>query len=135
MRMALNSMADLIGRNLPKGSFGLTLGTEHGGKGVIKMLNRVLPSVVLAALAVSAAQAQVTMDVSKITCEQYILFKVADPQHIAIWLSGYYNGKRNNMVVDVGQLKANAEKLMRYCETNIKGTVVEAVEKLFAPEK
>jgi hypothetical protein len=43
------------------------------------MLNRVLPSVVLAALAVSAAQAQVVMDVSKITCEQYVLFKVADP--------------------------------------------------------
>jgi len=99
------------------------------------MPNRALPSVALAALAVSAAQAQVVMDVSKSTCEQYVLFKVADPQHIAIWLSGYYNGKRNNMVVDVGQFKSNAEKLMRYCETNIQATVVEAVEKLFASNK
>jgi len=45
-----------------------------GSKGAIKMLNRLLLSVTLAALAVSGAQAQVTMDVSKITCEQYILF-------------------------------------------------------------
>ena len=101
----------------------------------MKMLNRVLSGAVLAACLVSAGRAQVAVDVSKITCEQYVLFKVADPQHIAIWLSGYYNGKRNNMVVDVAQLKSNAEKVMRYCEANFKGTVVEAVEKLFAPDK
>lgn len=101
----------------------------------MKTLNRMLPGVVLAALTLSSGHAQVAMDVSKITCEQYVLFKVADPQHIAIWLSGYYNGKRNNMVVDVQQLKSNAEKVMRYCEANFKGTVVEAVEKLFGPDR
>jgi len=101
----------------------------------MKTLNCMLSGVVLAAFALSAGHAQVSIDVSKITCEQYVLFKVADPQHIAIWLSGYYNGKRNNMVVDVAQLKSNAEKVMRYCEANFKGTVVEAVEKLFAPDR
>ena len=101
----------------------------------MKMLNRILTCVVLAAFVPSAGHAQETIDVAKITCEQYVLFKVADPQHIAIWLNGYYNGKRNNMVVDVAQLKSNAEKVMRYCETNFKGTVVEAVEKLFAPDR
>ena len=101
----------------------------------MKTLNRIMPGVLLTAFALSAGQAQVAIDISKITCEQYVLFKVADPQHIAIWLSGYYNGKRNNMVVDVAQLKLNAEKVMRYCEANFKGTVVEAVEKLFAPDK
>jgi acid stress chaperone HdeB len=100
------------------------------------MLNRMLlPGVVVAAFAVSGAHAQVTLDMSKITCEQYVLFKVGDPANIASWLSGYYNGRRNNMVIDVGQLTANAEKLMRYCEANNKVTVVDAVEKLFAPVK
>jgi acid stress chaperone HdeB len=98
-------------------------------------MKRMLLGVVLAAVATSAGHAQVTMDISKITCEQYVLFKVADPQHIAIWLSGYYNGKRNNMVIDVGQLRSNAEKVLRYCEGNFKGTVVEAVEKLFPQDK
>jgi acid stress chaperone HdeB len=98
-------------------------------------MKRMLFGVVLAVVATSAGHAQVTMDISKITCEQYVLFKVADPQHIAIWLSGYYNGKRNNMVIDVGQLKSNAEKVLRYCEANFKGTVVEAVEKLFPQDK
>jgi hypothetical protein len=98
-------------------------------------MKRMLSGVVFAAFALSAGHAQVAVDVSKITCEQYVLYKVADPQHIAIWLSGYYSGKRNNMVVDVGQFKSNAEKVMRYCEANFKGTVVEAVEKVFAPDK
>jgi hypothetical protein len=44
----------------------------------------------LSAVAVVPAHAQVTVDVSKITCEQYILFTVADPHDIAVWLSGYY---------------------------------------------
>ena len=103
----------------------------------MKMLNRMLPGIVILALATSAGpgQAQVTLDISKVTCEQYVLFQVGDPQNTAIWLNGYYNGKRGNMVLDVAQLKANAEKVMRYCEANIKGTVVDAVEKLFGPLK
>ena len=48
-----------------------------------------------------------------------------------VWLDGYYNGKRANMIVDVSQLRSNAEKLMRHCELNVKDTVVEAVGKLF----
>jgi HdeA/HdeB family len=51
------------------------------------------------AFAASPAGAQVTIDVSKITCEQYILYTVANPHDIAVWLSGYYNGKRNNTVI------------------------------------
>jgi hypothetical protein len=54
----------------------------------------------LATFTAPAAQAQVSVDVSKITCEQFILFKVTDPRYIAIWLSGYYNGKRDNTVID-----------------------------------
>ena len=44
------------------------------------------------------ARAQVTIDVSKITCDQYVGYKVTNPQNIAIWLSGYYSGKRDSTV-------------------------------------
>ena len=43
---------------------------------------------------VPAARAQVTIDVSKITCNQLVDREVGDPRDIAIWLSGYYHGKR-----------------------------------------
>ena len=88
-----------------------------------------------AILAVSGAQAQVTMDVSKITCDQFLLFKVADPQHIAIWIHGYYSGKRDNTVVDVQKLKDNADKLRDWCRSNINMTVMKGVETLFVPAR
>jgi acid stress chaperone HdeB len=49
--------------------------------------------------AIPPARAQVTVDVAKITCEQYVLFTVADPHDIAMWLSGYFNSKRNNTLL------------------------------------
>jgi hypothetical protein len=33
-----------------------------------------------------AAEAQVVVDVSKITCDQFATYKVGNPEYIAIWL-------------------------------------------------
>jgi len=89
----------------------------------------------LALCSTPAAQAQVTLDVSKITCDQFLLFKVADPQHIAIWIHGYYSGKRDNTIVDVQKLKDNADKLRDWCRSNINMTVMKGVETLFVPAR
>jgi acid stress chaperone HdeB len=94
-------------------------------------------SVTLALLAFATvpAPAQVTIDVTKITCDQFLLFSVADPHDIAIWLSGFYNGKKNNTVIDTQQFKEHARKLNDLCQSNIKMTVMEAAEKLLAAVK
>jgi hypothetical protein len=60
----------------------------------------VVSAIVVVAFSISPVQAQMTLDVSKITCEQYYLAKVVHPNSVAIWLSGYYNGKRDNTVID-----------------------------------
>jgi acid stress chaperone HdeB len=83
------------------------------------------------ALAAAPARAQVTVDMSKITCEQYILFTMGDPKDIAMWLSGYYNAKRNNTVLDVQEFRDAGKKVMDYCQLNLKTTVMDAVEKVF----
>jgi len=87
------------------------------------------PGITSALLAVSVAQAQTTIDLAKITCEQFVLMRVASPDYIAVWLSGYYNGKRDNTTIDVQKLKDNAQKVKSYCLYN-KGTLMEAVEKV-----
>jgi acid stress chaperone HdeB len=97
----------------------------------MKNANHMLFGLVLAAVPSAACLAQTTIDVAKITCEQLVLMNVADPDHIAIWLSGYYTGKRNTTKVDVEQLKDTARKVRSYCLYN-KGTVMEAVESLMA---
>jgi len=79
----------------------------------------------------SQACAQVKLDIAKITCNQFTLFKITDPQKIAIWLSGYYNAKKNNTVIDTQQFAANTEKLKGYCIMKPDITVIEAVEAVF----
>jgi hypothetical protein len=64
-------------------------------KKVMKNANHVFFGLLLAFFPSGPGLAQTTVDIAKITCEQLVLLKVADPDHIAIWLSGYYNGKRN----------------------------------------
>lgn len=78
-------------------------------------------------------KAQVTVDVAKVTCNQFALYKVASPDTLAIWLHGYYSGKRDNTVVDVEALKANMRKLRNYCVQNPDMNLIEAVEQLLKP--
>jgi acid stress chaperone HdeB len=84
---------------------------------------------------VPAAQAQVTLEVSKITCEQYHAYKVTNPQNIAIWVNGYYHGKRGDVTLDTQRLVENARKLRDYCRRNPQTLVMQAVETLFAKER
>jgi len=83
----------------------------------------------------SGAGAQVTLDVSKITCDQFTLYKITDPQNIAIWLSGYYHGQHNTTTVDTQQLAGNLQKIKDYCNLHTQETVMHAVESVFGPRK
>lgn len=77
--------------------------------------------------------AQVTVDIAKVTCEQFALFKVADPDTLAVWLHGYYSGKRGTTVVEVEALKTNARKLRDYCLQHPDAYLLKAVETLLKP--
>ena len=101
----------------------------------MKRFDRIWLMLPLVAFAVLPASAQVTIDVSKITCQQYVLFTVADPRDIVMWLSVYYNGKRNNTVLDTQEFRQRARKVMEYCQLNPKATVMEAVEKIVGVSK
>ena len=90
---------------------------------------------ILALETVPLAQAQVTLEVSKITCEQYHAYKVTNPQNIAIWVNGYYHGKRGDVTLETQRLVENARKLRDYCRRNRETLVLEAVETLFAKER
>jgi len=90
----------------------------------------ILPGLLLALLAATSASAQVTVDVAKITCEQYLLARVATPEKIAIWLSGYFNGRRSSTVVDVKRLEDSEKRLTENCRGNYGKTVLQAAEEI-----
>jgi acid stress chaperone HdeB len=94
----------------------------------------VVSGLVLALAAVPAARAQVTLDVAKITCDQYTGHKITNPQNIAIWLSGYYHGKRGDTTLETQTLIANAKKVRDYCFRNPQTLIMNAVEKVLGGE-
>jgi acid stress chaperone HdeB len=89
----------------------------------------------LSAAAALPARAQVTLEMTKITCEQYILFAMGDPKDIAMWLNGYYSGKRNNTSFDVQEFRDGSKKLLDYCQLNLKTTVMDAAEKVLGVKR
>ena len=63
--------------------------------------------------AVQFAQAQVTVDVSKITCDQFNVMQKQDS--VALWLGGYYHGKKGDTLVDTNLFEDNVRKIRAAC--------------------
>jgi acid stress chaperone HdeB len=79
------------------------------------------------------AAAQVSLDVAKINCGQYLGYKIANPKYIAIWLNGYYHGARGDAVVDTQQLDEDTDKIQKYCAENPNTPLMQAVETVIGP--
>ena len=79
---------------------------------------------------VQLAQAQVTVDASKITCEQFNVMEKADS--LALWLGGYYHGEKRDPVIEVKTFEDNVRKLRVACRLpdNFKRTVMQLIDSM-----
>jgi len=75
--------------------------------------------------------AQVTIDMAKVDCQQFATYKIAHPDRVAIWLNGYFHGKRGDLIVDTQELAGNTDKVQEYCLKNPEVPLMQAVETLF----
>lgn len=80
------------------------------------------------------ARAQVMLDVSKITCWQYVTYKVTSPKYLAVWLSGFHHGKSGDTVIDMQRVVENAAKLEEYCAKNPDVPMMQAAETILEPQ-
>jgi len=83
---------------------------------------------VLAVFLPGASEAQVAVDVAKITCRQFLLDAVAPTKSVTMWLSGYYHGKHGGTVVDFAAMPREADKVEDYCRLHLDTPVMDAVE-------
>jgi hypothetical protein len=90
-----------------------------------------------AVLAPPNAQAQMAVDLAKVTCKQYLFDKFisANAPMVAVWLSGYFNGKRNNTVIDIGTFRKNKDVVEDYCRMNLDLTLIDAATKALGLDK
>ena len=89
-------------------------------------------AVVAATMMVGAAvpaKAQVVLEMSQVTCQDYLKSNPEQQDILASWLSGYYHASKNVATVDLRTAKANVRAVAKYCKSNKKETLMNAVEK------
>jgi hypothetical protein len=79
----------------------------------------------------TTALSQETIDVAKITCDQFLAGKISDSRSVSVWLSGYYHGTHNDTVLDVSALQKNSQAVMDYCLSHPSVILMHAVTSLF----
>jgi acid stress chaperone HdeB len=86
-------------------------------------------AVVMMAGAAVPAKAQVVLEMTQVTCADYLK---SDPERqamLASWLSGYYHASKNIATVDLRKAEANIKVVTKYCKSKKKETLMNAVEK------
>ena len=85
---------------------------------------------------VPTMQAQETLDLAKVTCDQMQGEKLATPSRdVVLLLTGYYNGKRNNTVIEPQTVKKHEEEVASYCDKHGQTTVMDAVKNVLGFDK
>ena len=87
----------------------------------------------LALVGLQAVQAQVTIDIRKITCNQFLAGQLTDSRTLAIWLNGYVNGARGKTLID--PLSVGENNLMDYCVNHPNALVLDAARDLVGADK
>ena len=102
----------------------------------MKNLRLLLTSALFLFAQIPTVQAQETVDVAKITCEQVLMEKLATPSRdIVLWLTGYYAGKRNNTIIEPQTIKKDEEKVNSYCYQHREATVMDAIKNVLGFDK
>jgi acid stress chaperone HdeB len=77
----------------------------------------------------TSAQAQVVIDMSLITCKEYMS---ADPERkelVASWMSGYFSASKNLNVLDFRYVARNKKVVENYCKRRPGETLMSAIRR------
>ncbi|MGM4902087.1 HdeA/HdeB family chaperone [Tardiphaga sp. 866_E4_N2_1] len=85
--------------------------------------------VVLMSVGLLPANAQVTIDLSQVTCGQFLKMDAERQALVGWWMSGYFSATKNLNELDLRYVKRNAKVVTEYCKTNKSNTVMNAMRK------
>ena len=83
----------------------------------------------LLAVLASAARAQVIVDMSLVTCQQYFDADRDRQQLIAAWMSGYFSAAKNFTVLDFRYFDYNKRVVAAYCKKHRFETLMSAIQR------
>lgn len=75
------------------------------------------------------ANAQVTIEMSEITCKDFAGYDADTQNFIGNWMRGYWMSTKNLTMIDSRYVKRNTEKIARYCTKLPKSKLMDAIQK------
>jgi acid stress chaperone HdeB len=91
--------------------------------------------VLLAAAGLTMATAPVqavVLDLSTVTCKQFVDGDKDEISMVLTWLDGWYKGDEDEAIIDTDVFVANAKKFGTFCASNPNISVVNAAEKILS---
>ena len=94
------------------------------------MLRTLIASAIaVSALAATEARAQVVLDMTMLTCKQYLEADKGRQDLIAAWMSGYFNAARSNPVFNATLFASNRSRVSAYCKRHRPETLMSAIQR------
>jgi len=94
---------------------------------------KILPLIGAAAIATVAASApvhaQVVIDMSVITCGDFLKGPPDRQDLVASWMSGYFSATKNLSTIDLRYVARNNKVVGDYCKTHKSETLMNAIQK------
>jgi acid stress chaperone HdeB len=85
-------------------------------------------------LACPAFATETTIDMSKLTCDQFTKYSDADKGTVMMWLEGYYTEEDEDAVIDFGKMAGHLAQLMVYCAANPTTDIITASDGVMGEE-
>ncbi len=73
-------------------------------------------------------KAQIILEMSALTCKNYLEAPPDRQELIAAWMSGYFNAARNMPTVDFGRFATNKKLVTKYCRGHRNANLMRAIQ-------
>jgi acid stress chaperone HdeB len=83
----------------------------------------------LAALSAGPAGAQLIVDMSLITCDQFLKSEPERKDVLAAWMGGYFSATKNLSTIDARYFARNTSKVSSYCNKARNETLMSAIQR------
>ena len=77
----------------------------------------------------SAAQAQLIIDMNRLTCAQFLAMSPQQARIYSAWMSGWFNQKTGYAWVDLNAYERNFANVSQWCATSPGQTVMEGLKR------
>jgi hypothetical protein len=76
-----------------------------------------------------SGHAQVTIDMTRVTCAEYLAMSPDQARVFSAWMSGWFNQKLGYVWVDMGDYAKNVASVRQWCATFPRETVMSGLER------